>query len=116
MEAVKQGSAAVGLKVMSRTVGTQQMPPAVGYSWKTATFSLLQSKTHAILATLKRAPSDLSSFQRKIFKIDDHLGIAISGLTADGRILCRYMRGECLNHRQAVWEGACSATTSVPWS
>lgn len=71
MEAVKQGSAAVGLK----------------------------SKTHAVLATLKRAPSELSSYQRKIFKIDDHMGIAISGLTADGRILCRYMRNETLNHR-----------------
>ena len=59
----------------------------------------LQSKTHAVLATLKRAPSELSSYQRKIFKIDDHMGIGISGLTADGRILCRYMRNECLNHR-----------------
>lgn len=77
MEAVKQGSACVGLK----------------------------SKTHAILATLKRAPSELSSFQRKVFKIDDHLGIAISGLTADSRILCRYMRSECLNHR-FVFEAA----------
>lgn len=27
------------------------------------------------------------------------MGIAISGLTADGRILCRYLRNECLNHR-----------------
>jgi hypothetical protein len=35
----------------------------------------------------------------QVFKIDDHMGIAISGLTADGRILCRYMRNECLNHR-----------------
>ncbi|KAI8469700.1 MAG: nucleophile aminohydrolase [Monoraphidium minutum] len=71
MEAVKQGSAAVGLT----------------------------SKTHAVLATLKRAQNELSSYQRKIFKIDDHMGIAISGLTADGRVLCRYMRNECLNHR-----------------
>ncbi|KAL6775930.1 POA6 [Auxenochlorella protothecoides x Auxenochlorella symbiontica] len=71
MEAVKQGSAAVGLK----------------------------SKDVAVMATLKRAPSELSSYQRKVFKIDDHMGIAISGLTADGRILCRYMRNECLNHR-----------------
>ena len=58
-----------------------------------------QSKTHAVLATLKRAQNELSSYQRKIFKIDDHMGIAISGLTADGRVLCRYMRNECLNHR-----------------
>ena len=60
---------------------------------------LPQSKKHAVIATLKRAPSELSSYQRKVFKIDDHMGIAISGLTADGRILCRYMRNECLNHR-----------------
>lgn len=55
-----------------------------------------------MLATLKRAQNELSSYQRKIFKIDDHMGIAISGLTADGRVLCRYMRNECLNHRWVV--------------
>ena len=65
----------------------------------------LKSSSFAVIATLKRAPSELSSYQRKIFKIDDHLGIAISGLTADGRILCRYMRNECLNHRY-VYESA----------
>jgi len=70
-EAVKQGSACVGLR----------------------------SKTHAVLATLKRSTSTLASYQQKIFKIDDHLGIAIAGLTADGRVLSRYMRQECMNHR-----------------
>jgi len=69
-EAVKQGSACVGLR----------------------------SKTHAVLATLKRSSSELASYQQKIFKIDDHLGIAIAGLTADGRVLSRYMRQECMNH------------------
>lgn len=73
MEAVKQGSAAVGLKGQSL----------------------------AVIAALKRAPSELSAYQRKVFKVDDHLGVAISGLTADGRILCRYMRSECLNHKCA---------------
>ncbi|KAK9843838.1 hypothetical protein WJX81_008485 [Elliptochloris bilobata] len=71
MEAVKQGSAAVGLK----------------------------SDTHVVLATLNRASSELSSHQRKTFKVDDHLGIAMSGIISDGRSLCRYMRNECLNHR-----------------
>lgn len=52
-----------------------------------------------MLATLKRAQNDLSSYQRKIFKIDDHMGIAMAGLTADGRVLCKYMRNECINHR-----------------
>lgn len=71
MEAVKIGSACVGLK----------------------------SKTHALVCAVKRSPSELSSFQRKIFKIDDHVGIAIAGLTADARSLSKYMRNECLNHR-----------------
>ena len=71
MEAVKQGSCAIGLK----------------------------SDTHVVLATLKRSESELSSYQRKVFKVDDHMGTAISGLTADGRVLCKYMRSECLNHR-----------------
>lgn len=77
MEAVKQGSCAIGLK----------------------------SDTHVILATLKRSESELASYQRKVFKVDDHMGIAISGLTADGRVLCKYMRSECLNHRY-VFESA----------
>eukprot|EP00246_Nothoceros_aenigmaticus_P003650 TRINITY_DN14828_c0_g1_i1.p1 TRINITY_DN14828_c0_g1~~TRINITY_DN14828_c0_g1_i1.p1 ORF type:complete len:284 (+),score=63.88 TRINITY_DN14828_c0_g1_i1:89-940(+) len=70
MEAVKQGSAAIGLR----------------------------SKTHVVLATVNKASSELSSYQRKVFKIDNHLGIAMAGLTADGRVLSRYMRSECINH------------------
>jgi len=42
----------------------------------------LRSKTHAVLATLKRSSSELASYQQKVFKIDDHIGIAIAGLTA----------------------------------
>ena len=61
MEAVKQGSACVGLT----------------------------SATHAVLAALKRAPSELASHQQKVFKVDDHMGIAISGLTSDGRSLLK---------------------------
>jgi len=70
MEAVKQGSACVGVR----------------------------SDTHAVLATLMRSPSEMAGYQQKIFQIDDHMGIAISGLTSDGRVLCKYMRNECLNH------------------
>jgi len=73
MEAVKQGSATVGLK----------------------------SATHVVLVALKRAPSDLSAHQKKILHIDEHCGIAIAGLTADARILSRFMRMECLNERYA---------------
>jgi len=71
MEAVKQGSAAIGIK----------------------------SKTHVVLVTLKRTTSELASYQKKIFQIDHHLGIAIAGLTADARFLSKYMRNECVNHK-----------------
>lgn len=71
MEAVKLGTATVGLK----------------------------SKHYAVLIALKRASSELSSYQKKIFEIDDHLGISIAGITADARILSRYLRQECLNYK-----------------
>ncbi|KAG8198002.1 hypothetical protein JTE90_029396 [Oedothorax gibbosus] len=71
MEAVKQGSATVGLK----------------------------NSTHAVLVALKRASSELSAHQKKIIPIDNHCGIAIAGLTADARLLSKYMRTECLSNR-----------------
>jgi len=65
----------------------------------------LRSKTHAVLGALKRSSGSLASFQQKVFKIDEHVGIAIAGLTADGRVLSRYMRQECMNH-SFVYEDA----------
>ena len=71
MEAVKQGSATVAIK----------------------------SKTHAVVASLKRAPqADLASFQSKSFPISQNCGMAISGLISDARVLARYMRTECMNY------------------
>lgn len=71
MESVKQGSACVGVR----------------------------SNTHVVLGALKRSVSELSSHQKKILEIDDHIGIGIAGLTADARSLAKYMRNECLNHK-----------------
>ncbi|TNN07790.1 Proteasome subunit alpha type-1, partial [Schistosoma japonicum] len=76
MEAVKQGSAAVALK----------------------------NHDYAVIVALKRAPSELSSYQEKIIHIDDHVGVAVSGLTADGRVLSRLMRRECADSRWAYNE------------
>jgi 20S proteasome subunit alpha 6 len=77
LEAVKQGSAAIGLR----------------------------SKTHAVLLTLKASPSrakcaeelvahttqrstgELATYQKKLIRIDDHVGVAIAGLTSDARVL-----------------------------
>jgi len=74
MEAVKQGAATVGLK----------------------------NRTHAVLVALKRASSELSAHQKKVMPIDTHVGVSIAGLTADARILSRWMRSECLNARYST--------------
>jgi 20S proteasome subunit alpha 6 len=71
MESVKQGSACVGLR----------------------------SNTDVVLGALKRSVSELSSHQKKLLEIDDHIGVGIAGLTADARSLAKYMRNECLNHK-----------------
>eukprot|EP00095_Tigriopus_kingsejongensis_P001692 maker-scaffold3299_size9292-snap-gene-0.6 protein:Tk01692 transcript:maker-scaffold3299_size9292-snap-gene-0.6-mRNA-1 annotation:"proteasome subunit alpha" len=71
MEAVKQGSATVGLK----------------------------NATHAVLVAFKRRPSELAAHQKKILTIDDHVGVSFAGLTADAKSLGRWMRTECLHAR-----------------
>ncbi|XP_020806079.1 proteasome subunit alpha type-1 [Drosophila serrata] len=73
MEAVKQGTVTVGLK----------------------------SKDYAVLVALCRASSDVDSLQRKIMSVDAHMGISISGLTADARQLCHYLRTECMAYRHS---------------
>lgn len=59
----------------------------------------LKSDDYAVLACVMRKESDLGSHQEKLFKVDEHLGVGISGLIADGRVLCKYLRTECLNHK-----------------
>ncbi|KAL6138708.1 hypothetical protein ACLB2K_063987 [Fragaria x ananassa] len=58
----------------------------------------LRSKTHVVMAGINKANSELSSHQKKIFKVDDHIGVAIIGLITDSRALSRYMGSECINY------------------
>merc|ERR1719389_1192298 len=55
MEAVKQGGCCVGIR----------------------------GERHVVLATLKRSQGELSTAQRKIFGIDEHVGVACAGHIAD---------------------------------
>ncbi|KAI6205837.1 Proteasome subunit alpha type [Aphelenchoides besseyi] len=71
VEAMKQGSATVGIK----------------------------SNTHAVLVALKRAANDLCSHQKKIYELDKHAGVSIAGLLSDGRILARFLQTECSSWR-----------------
>ncbi|KAF7187684.1 putative proteasome subunit alpha type-6 [Pseudocercospora fuligena] len=70
-EAVKQGSVVVGIV----------------------------SKTHAVLAALKRNAEELSSYQRKVIPIDTHYGIALAGLASDARVLSNFMKQQSLASR-----------------
>ncbi|MCJ1376830.1 hypothetical protein MMC20_008075 [Loxospora ochrophaea] len=67
-EAVKQGSVVVGLV----------------------------SKTHSVLVALKRNAEELSSYQKKVIGVDDHLAVAIAGLASDARVLSNFMKQQSL--------------------
>lgn len=47
----------------------------------------------------QRNAEELSSYQKKLFPIDSHVGIAIAGLTSDARVLSNFMKQQCLGHR-----------------
>lgn len=72
----------------------------------------MTSDTHVVLVALKRSPHELASHQKKLLKIDDHMGIAIAGLNADARSLAKFMRTECLNHKY-VYGSALQASRLV---
>ncbi|RMZ78989.1 hypothetical protein DV737_g3629, partial [Chaetothyriales sp. CBS 132003] len=70
-EAVKQGSVVVGLA----------------------------SKTHVVLTALKRNAEELSSYQKKLIGIDDHLAVALAGLASDARVLSNFMKQQSLSSK-----------------
>ncbi|KAF2280483.1 N-terminal nucleophile aminohydrolase [Westerdykella ornata] len=57
------------------------------------------SKTHAVLAAIKRNAEELSSYQKKIIPIDSHYGVALAGLASDGRVLSNFMKQQSLASR-----------------
>lgn len=61
----------------------------------------LKSKTHAVLVCFKNqaGQAEFVCFDKKLFKVDEHCGVGISGITADARVLTEYMRSECLTHK-----------------
>lgn len=61
----------------------------------------LKNKDYAVLVALCKPASELSASQRKIIPIDDHLGISIAGITADARVLSKYLRSECLSYKHS---------------
>ncbi|CUS22506.1 LAQU0S05e06920g1_1 [Lachancea quebecensis] len=74
LEAIKQGSVTVGVR----------------------------SKKFAVLVALKRNADELSSYQKKIIKCDEHLGLSLAGLAPDGRVLSNFLRQQC-NYSSLVY-------------
>ena len=59
----------------------------------------VKSDTDVVLIGFKTAPNEkLSYFPEKLFKVSNHIGIGIAGLTPDGRLLYQYMKNQCLNY------------------
>lgn len=71
LEAIKQGSATVGIAAAN----------------------------HVVLVALKRNDEELGSYQKKIIKVDDHMGIALAGLAPDARVLSNYLRKLAMNSK-----------------
>lgn len=36
---------------------------------------------------MQRSTGELATYQKKLIRIDDHVGVAIAGLTSDARVL-----------------------------
>ena len=88
---MKQGSTSVGLKSNTHVVS--------GRDWKVDAVSRCVNQSfEQVLVGLKKSPHDLAVHQEKVFEIDTHMGIVISGMTADARFLTKFMRNACLNY------------------
>lgn len=61
----------------------------------------LKSKDFAVVVGLYKPMSEMSLSQPKIISIDQHVGICIAGITADARILGKYLRTECLTYKHS---------------
>lgn len=56
-------------------------------------------KPFKFTSNLQRSASELASYQKKLIRVDDHVGIAFAGLTSDARVLSNFMRTECMRSR-----------------
>ena len=58
----------------------------------------LRSDTHVVLVGLRTQVHPLAYYRSKLYQVDSHLAIGISGLTPDGVLLHKFMKNQALNH------------------
>lgn len=140
MEAVNQGSCIIGikskthamlfaLKVYARSfsLSSHECGSAwahIGYSWSCPVWANAQklivdrspfpyANTHALPVArhAQRSANELSQYQKKLLRIDDHIGVAIAGLTSDARVLrygCIPICPRCVDG--PVWRPLCAGS------
>ncbi|RUS26378.1 nucleophile aminohydrolase, partial [Jimgerdemannia flammicorona] len=91
LEAVKQGSAAVSLRSNEYAV---LLALKVG-----ELYLIISEEMEQMGAAVMRSSGELASYQKKLIRIDDHMGIAIAGLTSDARVLSNFMRTEAMKSK-----------------
>ncbi|KAJ1673733.1 Proteasome subunit alpha type-6, partial [Spiromyces aspiralis] len=67
----------------------QQGSPVVG----------IASKEYVVIGGLKLSPNKYDEPYEKINKVDTHIGMAMSGLISDGRVLCNFARTRSMQYR-----------------
>lgn len=48
---------------------------------------------------IQRNAEELSSYQKKIISIDEHMGLALAGLASDARVLSNFLKSQSLSSR-----------------
>lgn len=59
----------------------------------------IKSKEFVVVCGLKKSLNKLAYHHEKLFKIDDYIGVTMSGITSDAKVLTRFMRRQCMNHK-----------------
>ena len=57
----------------------------------------MQGRDSVVIAALKRSSSDLATRHEKIFAVSPSIGVAVSGLVADGHQIASFLRRSAID-------------------
>ncbi len=98
---MKQGSVVVGLVSKTHAVLVALKVSSISLfslPHQTAPPSLPRTTANTHLFSQRNA-EELSSYQKKIISIDEHVGLALAGLASDARVLSNFLKSQTLSSR-----------------